>query len=178
MSELRRIRSTDVRSLRDDVLTTVRVIAETPDAHEEEIVSSLRSFGYQTLRAELLVVFVPLGLARGLIYRLPEQTPIMLSDHVLVLKDNRQLKIPLLLVPEFVEALALGEETFTSGIIPKEHFSNVVGFSVELDVINQAFNAEKAVAHVAAPILLRLGEVEGFEDWYRTIRARSSGALL
>ena len=38
-----------MRSLRDDVLTIVRVIAETPDAHEEEIVSSLRSFGYQLL---------------------------------------------------------------------------------------------------------------------------------
>jgi hypothetical protein len=163
----------DVSSVRNDVLTTIGVIAETPDATEEEIVFSLRSLGYKTLRAELLVAFVPLGLARALIKRLPAETPIAVSDHATVLKGDRLLKIRLALVPDFVEALALAEETFTSGIIPREHFSRAVRFSVELDAINQALNAEKTVAKVAPPILLRLGEVLGFEDWYATTRAES-----
>lgn len=158
--------------LRDEVLATIQVIAENPGLDEVAIVDELRCLHYEELRAELLVAFVPLGLARALIYRLPVQTRIVLSDHVLVLTADRRLEVPLLVVPEFVEAFALGEETFTTGIISQEHFSQVVRFSVEMNLINESLNAGKVVAEVAAPILLRLGEVAGFEEWYRTVSAK------
>ena len=48
-------------ALREDVVTTVRVIAENSDANEALLVECLRSIGYETLQAELLVAFVPFG---------------------------------------------------------------------------------------------------------------------
>ena len=155
--------------LRDEVLATIQVIAESPGLNEGAIVDELHCLHFEKLRAELLVVFVPLGLARSLIYRLPAQPRIELSDHVWVLRADRRLKVPLQMVPEFVEAFALGEETFRCGILSQEHFSQVVRFSVELNLINEALNAGTVAAEVSAPILLRLGEVTGFEEWYRTV---------
>lgn len=42
-----------------------------------------------------------------------------------------------MLVPEFVEAERLGDETFTTGIIPREDFRKVAPLSVELNLINK-----------------------------------------
>jgi hypothetical protein len=160
-------------SLRNDVLTTIGVMAGNPDASEGEIVDFLRCLGYDDLQAEILVAFIPLGLGRAVIRRLPVETPIDLSDCVWVLKGDRQLEIPLRQVPEFVEALRLGEETFTTGIIPTEEFSQAVRFSVELNAISKVLNAGSTVANVAAPILLRLGDATGFEDWYKALKCPS-----
>ena len=94
---------------------------------------------------------------------------VALSDHAIVLKDGRELILPLMLVPEFVEAERLGEETFTTGIIPREDFAKVVPFSVELNLINQMLFEGLTAGTISAPVLMRLGDAEAFEDWYRKI---------
>ena len=72
-----------------------------------------------------------------------------------------------MLVAEFVEALRMAEETFTSGEISKEVFSQVATLSIELNIINQALHAGTTLREISPPVLSRLGEVPGFEDWYR-----------
>lgn len=157
--------------MREDVVTTVRVIAENPDANEALLVECLRSIGYETLQAELLVAFVPLGLARAIISRLPAAVPIKLSDYVWVLNDGQEKKVRLTRIPQFVESLNLGEETFTRGVIQKEHFTEAAGLSVELTIINQALIAGRTISSIAAPVLVRLGQVPGFDDWYNRIES-------
>lgn len=157
-------------ALREDIVTTVRVIAENRDAHEGLLVDCLRLVGYETLQAELLVSFVPLGLARAIVSRLRTAVPIELADHVWVLKGDQKKKVPLIRVPEFVDSLNLGEETFTTGVISKEYFAEAAGFSVELNLINQALIAGDTISKIAAPILLRLGQVPGFDDWYNQLK--------
>ena len=159
--------------MRDHVLTTVRLIATNPKATEAELVAGLCSIGYKALEAELLVVFVPLGLARAVIRRLPTSEPVELSDHAIVLQDEQELIIPLMLVPEFVEAERLGEETFLIGTIPTEHFTEVAQISVELNLVNKMLFAGKIPGYIAPPFLLRLAETPGFNDWYSGIKARS-----
>ena len=117
--------------VQNDVFTTIRFFASNPEADEADLVEGLCSIGYERLHAELLVVFVPMGLSRALIRRFEVEEPTRLSDHVLVMKPGGVLEVPLARVPEFVEAQRLGEETFTTGIICREHFANVAQFSVE-----------------------------------------------
>ena len=74
-----------------------------------------------------------------------------------------------MLVPEFVEAERLGEETFTTGIIPREDFSKVAQISVELNLVNKTLFAGLTPAIIEPPVLFRLGDVAGFEDWYSRI---------
>jgi hypothetical protein len=156
-------------SLRNHVLTTIRLISSNPDADEPQLVDGLRSMGYSALQAELLIAFVPLGVARPVVRRLSEATPFTWSDHVFVLKGNQKLTIPLEAVREFVEAVRLGEETFTTGIIPREDLTRAVRLSVEINLISRVLDAGKTVDIISAPILLRLGEAEGFDEWYSEI---------
>lgn len=156
--------------MRQHILTTTRLIAENPHATEAELVDCLCCLGYDTLHAELLIGFVPLGLARAVIGRMQSEISIALSHHVFVMQGDRQLEIPLELVPEFVEALRLGQETFTTGAIPREEFSQAVQFSVELKLVSDLLNDGGTSATLAAPILLRLGDTTGFEEWYREIK--------
>lgn len=143
-------------------------MAENPDANEAGLVECLRSLGYETFQAELLVAFVPIGLARPVISRIPTDIP-KLSDHVLILKGDQQKKVRLIHVPEFVEALQLGEENFTTGVIPKELFRETARFSVELNLISQALTAETTLSTISAPVLFGLGEAPEFDDWYNRI---------
>jgi hypothetical protein len=132
--------------------------------------------GYDHLRAELLAVFVPLGLARAVIARLPANPPIHLSENAIVCDANRQLVVKLASVPEFQTARHIGEETFTNGVIPRELFRSMVGFSVELKLANRILDAGEELdgATIAAPHLLRLADTPGFESWYQTISACSN----
>lgn len=66
--------------LQHDVLTTIRFFVSNPDAHEADLVDGMCAIGYDNLRAELLVVFVPMGLSRVLIRRLEVEETIVLSD--------------------------------------------------------------------------------------------------
>lgn len=159
--------------IRDDVLTTAALIAEDPSADEQEIVWRLVARGYDRLRAELLISLVPLGLARAVIARLPAYPPIQLSDTALIRDhaSNRTLEVSLAQIPEFEIARQLGEETFASGVMPREQFTAATGRSVELNLLNQALTAgaDVGAAKIASPILIRLAEVPEFEDWYREL---------
>ena len=165
-------------TLHEDIFTTVAAFEATQATTEQEVVDELMSRGYDRLRAEVLAVFVPLGLARALIARLPAKPPIKLSTRAVVcdFERNRQLDLKLTAVPEFETALHIGEETFANGVIPRDLFSSLVAFSVELKLINQALDADEKLggATMSASHLLRLADAPGFEDWYEAIAARSN----
>lgn len=124
-------------TLHEDVFTTVAVFETTKATTDQKIVDELIARGYDRLRAELLAVFVALGLARAVIDRLPSKLPIRLPEKAIVLDGTRQLSVDLASVPEFQTARNFGEETFVNGVIPKELFSSIDGFSVELKIINR-----------------------------------------
>jgi len=162
-------------TIRDDVLKTAILMADFYDS-ENEIVERLVAQGYDVLRAELLMVFVPLGLARSVITRLAADPPVQLS-HTAVISDfinDRLLTVRLADVLEFEIAHLLGEETFRTRIIPREQFSVAISSSVELIHINNALEAGTSIsgAEMAPPHLLRLAETLGFEDWYQAIKAK------
>lgn len=159
--------------MRHRVLAMVHLVAANPKASEDDLALGLRCLGYEPLQAELLVTFAPLGLARALIHRMQTETSFTISDHALVIRGDQHLKIPLMLVPEFVEAFRLGEETFTTGVIAREEFSQTVLFSVELKLINMALNAGESAAVVSPPVLLRLLDAFGFDEWFNEIELRT-----
>jgi len=163
-------------TVHEDVLTTVAAFQATNATTDQEIVDELVSRGYDRLRAELLATFVPLGLARAVIARLPSKLPIHLPETAIVLEGDRQLKLKLASVPEFQTARHIGEETFANGVIPPAVFSWLVGFSVELKLINQILDAGKELddSTFSSPVLTRLADAPGFARWYENISARSN----
>lgn len=167
-------------AIRDDVLATLAVMSNNPSADEGRIVELLVAQGYDRLRAEVLIAFVPLGLARALIARLPAHPPIHLSKTAQIqnLGSGPTKEVRLTEIPEFQISYELGEEAFTTGIVPQEQFSAASGRSVELILINDALKADENLggAKMAAPILLRLAEAPGFEEWYRKLRAKTLNA--
>ena len=66
--------------------------------------------------------------------------------------------------------LELGEETFVTGIIPREQFIASCQ-SVEINLINQALDegAKLGGAVFSPSILLRLADTPGFEEWYESL---------
>src|SRR5687767_1036602 len=127
-------------TIHGDVLNTVTAIDAVNAATEQEIVEELIRRGYSRLRAEILAVFVPLGLGRAVIARLPGNPAIRLSETAVVCSSDgkRGLRLPLVAVREFETALHIGEENFTSGLIPASVLSSVIAFSVEIQLINEA----------------------------------------
>ena len=163
-------------TVHEDVFATVAAFQTTNAATDQEIVDELVARGYDRLRAELLAVFVPLGLARAVITRLPSSAPVRLPETAIVLDGDRQLTVRLASVPEFQTACHIGEETFANGVIPRDLFSSVVAFSVELKLISQVLDAGKEFGGgtFASPLLIRLADAPGFERWYETIATRSN----
>lgn len=164
-------------TMRDDVLTTLALISDNPSADEGTIVELLVAQGYDRLRAEVLIAFVPLGLARALIARIPADPPIHLSQTAQIqnLASGPTKEVRLAEIPEFQISHELGEEAFTTGIVPREQFDAASRLSVELNLINDALRAKANLggAKMAAPILLRLAEAPGFEEWYQKLRAKT-----
>jgi hypothetical protein len=162
--------------MRNDILKAVALIADDPSADEREIVERLVAQGYDALRAELLVAFAPLGLGRAVITRLAADPPVRLSATAQIrdFTNDRWLEVRLDDVPEFVAARELGEETFLTGIIPREQFQAAAGLSVELNLVNDALSAGESIggAKASPPILLRLADAPGFEDWYQRVRPK------
>jgi hypothetical protein len=156
-------------------------MAESIAAGDNAVVENLIARGYSSLRAEILVVFVPLGLGRALISRLSVDAPMVLPETALVQEapQGRQFEVQLADVPEFVTALELGEETFVTGIIPRAQFSASCQ-SVEVSLINQALDeGAKLDGAVFSPsILLRLADAPGFEEWYESLGTTLSGCAM
>lgn len=155
--------------IRDDILITTEAFHNCISEGGPAVVERLIELGYNPLQAEILLVFVPLGLARSVIARLPATDTIKLPDHAIVRAANgNEWKVPLLAVPEFVAAREMGEETFDSGLISREQFQASCG-SVELNLLNQSLKAgvELEGAVISPSILLRLADAPGFEAWYR-----------
>ena len=147
-------------------------MAESIAAGDHAVVENLIARGYSSLRAEILLVFVPLGLGRALISQLPIDSRMALPDTALIQEalQGQQFEVRLADVPEFVTALELGEESFITGIIPREQFSASCN-SVELSLINQALDKGAKLGGVvfSPSILLRLADAPGFEDWYESL---------
>ena len=163
-------------TLHEDVFTTVAAFEATNATTDQQIVDELIARGYARLRAELLAVFVPLGFARALIARVPSKPPVRLPETAIVLDGDRRLTVTLASVPEFQAARHIGEETFANGVIPREVFSSIVGFSVELKIINRMLDAgHEPGGGMFAPVhLTRLADAPGFERWYETISTSSA----
>lgn len=165
-------------TLHEDVFRTIAAIEATGATTEEEIVDELMTRGYDRLRAEILAVFVPMGLARAVIARLPVGSSIRLPENAVIcdFERNRQLQLKLAAVPEFEAARHIGEETFASGVIPRNVFRIVVDLSIELKLINRLLDAGRKLedSRFAAPHLLRLADAPGFSEWYETISTRSN----
>lgn len=160
-------------TIRDDVLITASLIADDP-SDERAIVERLVAQGYDAFRAELLIAFVPLGLARPVIARLEANPPIDLPDTVMI-RDfigNRTLEVNLADVPEFMTACQLGEETFLTDDHLREQLRAASSISVELNLISKVLNEGHDIGggKMAPPILLRLAETPGFEEWYQSIK--------
>ena len=155
--------------IRDDILVTTEAFHNCISEGEPAVVERLIELGYSPLHAEILLVFVPLGLARSVIARLPAIPAIMLPDYALVRdSSSNDLKVPLLAVPEFAVAREMGEETFVTGLISRERFQ-ASSRSVELNLLNQMLNdgVEIGGAEISPSVLLRLADAPGFEAWYR-----------
>jgi hypothetical protein len=163
--------------LHEDVQITAALIGENPSAHENTLVELLVAQGYDPLRAELLVVFVPLGLARPVIARLEANPPIDLPDIAFVedYARNRKLEVRLTDVPEFTATCELGEQHYQTGIIPREHFSAAAGFSVELHLTSDILSTGRDIGgtKIFPSVLLRLGDTPGFEEWYRGVKPKN-----
>ena len=78
-------------SVRKDCFSILDVIGENPDADEDLVVEQLLRRGFERLRAELLLVFVPLGLARAVIQRLEATPPVRLSDVAVIYDSKRRM---------------------------------------------------------------------------------------
>jgi hypothetical protein len=165
------------KCIHEDVLITAGLFGENPSAHENTLVEFLVAQGYNPMRAEVLVAFVPLGLARPVIARLEANPPIDLPDIAFVDDHSRRRKLEVRLtdVPEFVAACELGEETFQTGIIPREQFKAASGFSVELHLISDLLSAGSEIggATISPPIFLRLADTEGFNKWYHGVKPKN-----
>ena len=163
-------------TLHEDVFTTVAAFETTKATTDQEIVDELIARGYDRLRAELLAVFVPLGLARAVIARVPSKPALSLPETAIVLDGDRRLSVQLECIAEFQTARHIGEETFANGVIPKEVFSSVVAFSVELKLINRILDTgqELGGSTFSPPVLIRLASAPGFEHWYESVSARSN----
>ena len=151
-------------------------MAESIAAGDHAVVENLIARGYSSLRAEILLVFVPLGLGRALISRLSIDAPMVLPETALIQEgpQGRQFEVQLADVPEFVTALELGKETFVTGIIPREQFSASCT-SVELNLVNKALDQGVRLggAVFSPSILLRLADAPGFEEWYESLGSDS-----
>ena len=156
-------------SVTDDVLETTAAFYQYGGEGEQAVVDHLIGRGYSPLQAEILLVFVPLGLARAVIARLRANAPINLPEIALIRDSTgKDRSISLVAVPEFVAAQQLGEETFSSGVIPREQFAASC-HSVEMNLLNQMLNNDVDIADsiISPSILLRLSDAPEFEEWYR-----------
>jgi hypothetical protein len=157
-----------VMSIRNDVILAAMLIARNQIYGEGVLADQLITHGYDPLRAELLLAFVPLGLARAIIRRLADHS-IRLPETAIIRHADTGVthEVELNKIVEFVEAEHVGEESFASGILSKEELIQVSGLRVELNLINQALNARTDVseATLGPPILLRLAQAPGFEPW-------------
>jgi hypothetical protein len=158
-------------SVSDDVLETTAAFHHCGSKGEPAVVDHLIELGYSPLRAEILLVFIPLGLGRAIIKRVPGGATIKLPEIALIRDSNGSDRtISLRSVPEFVVAQEMGEETFTTGVIPREQYAASC-FSVEFNLLNQMLNKDVDIAGatMSPSILLRLSDAPGFEEWYRKL---------
>src|SRR4051812_1711317 len=105
-------------TVRDDVLTAVAVMGDARFTEDKTIIERLFAQGYDLLRAEILLAFVPLGIGRAVIPRITAIPPISLPEKALIQNGSRDcmFEVALVDVPEYVIARQLGEETFLMGL--------------------------------------------------------------
>lgn len=67
---------------RQQIIRAMHVMAADPQATDHAMAGALRSVGHDELEAEVLVAFLPLGLARAIISRLPDAASYKLSSRL------------------------------------------------------------------------------------------------
>ena len=74
-------------------------------------------------------------------------------------------------VAEFREALQIGEETFSKGLLSSKDLQASANRSLELVLVTKALNSGVSIqnARMPSPVLLRLAKAARFEEWYRGV---------
>ena len=164
-------------AVRDDVLTAVELMTADPEADDGALVRRLVDRGLSELRAELLVTFVPLAFGRVVIAALPGM-PNEMSGTTVVPDPEGDRVFNLLLadVPEFIEGIDVAQAAFREGTMPREQLVGIGLRGSELSAIQSARRAGKDLtrSRVGPPMLVALGKVPGFGEWYRSLGSGSA----
>jgi hypothetical protein len=84
---------------------------------------------------------------------------------------DRVFNVRLADIPEFAEALQVGEAAFRQGTMPREQIVGVAMRGSELRAIQAARRAGKDLtsSRVWPPMFVQFAEVPGFAEWYRAL---------
>lgn len=145
------------------VLDTLGLMADHPEASEDDIVQLLQARGYSAIAAEKLNAFVPSALAWIVLKRLGvEQLP----NHFIALDEaGEEVRIPVASQHYFTAALTLAYDTFENGwseVLPRATYQIVAGRSAEMVAANKALYAGESLegTTLGASRLLRLSASE------------------
>lgn len=165
-------------AIRDDVLAAITLLSA-PEVDEGEVIAELAARGCSPLRAELLLGFVPLGVGRVLIARLPNMPAQMPDTASIPAPDGDTIyKADLAGIAEFTEAMAVAAAAYSDGSIPRQTLASVALYGAEMKAIWSARQAGKnlATSRVGPPFFPSLAEVEGFWEWYRSLGSGDADA--
>jgi hypothetical protein len=160
-------------AIRDDVLAAITLLSA-PEVDEGEVIAEFIARGSSPFRAELLLAFVPLGVGRVLIARLPNMPAQMPDTASIPDPDGDTIyKADLASIAEFTEAVAVADAAYQDGNIPRQTLASAALYGSEMKAIWSARQAGKnlSTSRVGPPFLPSLAEVEGFEEWYRSLVA-------
>ena len=163
--------------IKGKVLTTIEAIKSYGEKGEMEVANALISHGMSELEAEIFVAFVPLAFGRVfLLERLREKIRISTSENISIFheKSNSYLSLPLQDEPVYVEAYKIAKEISSTGRISAEQLQSIIFYGAEADTINNALRSGATLeslngAKINPPVLMNLGQIEGFESRYPQI---------
>ena len=163
--------SEDVKS---KVLSTIEAIRNYGEKGEGEVVKALISQGIGELDAEVFVAFVPLAFGRVfLVEKLQEKIKISTSENVSIFhkKSGAYLSLQLQDEPVYIEAYKIAKEMSLTSKISTEQLQSVIFYGAEANTINNALRSGATLeslngAKISHPVLMNLGQIDGFESRY------------
>lgn len=128
------------------VLDTLGLMADHPEASENDIVQLLQARGYSAIAAEKLNAFVPSALAWIVLKRLGVKH---LPNHFIALDEKgEEVRVPVAGQHYFTAALTLVYNTFENGwseVLPRKTYEMVAGRSAEMAMANEALYAGESL---------------------------------
>ncbi|MBS7560252.1 hypothetical protein KHO49_18105 [Pseudomonas sp. RC4D1] len=145
------------------VLDTLGLMADHPEASEDDIVQLLQARGYSAIAAEKLNAFVPSALAWIVLKRLGVKH---LPNHFIALDEKgEEVRVPVAGQHYFTAALTLAYNTFENGwseVLPRKTYELVANRSAEMAAANQLLFAGESLqgTTLGASRLLRMSASE------------------